>query len=98
LETLLGVQKASRFPSKLDIAKELFLNLNGLPDGSVVYGILINQLGLPHSDQEYLGNKHAESRNVLIENVKVKGLYATPIEVPHLQTNDGTRVQVLFTV
>jgi hypothetical protein len=79
--------------SQLDVAKKLFDNPTGLPDGGVVYGILINQLGLPNSDQEYRGSKFSESKNIHLDNVHIKDLHAKSLEVPNIQTNDGTFIQ-----
>ena len=58
-----------------------------------MYGILVGQFGIPHSDQEFLGSKYVESRNIRIQNTSVRGLHAMPMEVPNIQTNDGSFVQ-----
>ena len=58
-----------------------------------MYGILVGQFGIPHSEQEFLGSKYVESRNIRIQNTSVRGLHAMPMEVPNIQTNDGSFVQ-----
>ena len=68
-------------------------NPTGLTDGGVVYGILIGKLGIPHPDQDFMGSRYVESKNIKIQKTRVKGLHAMPMEIPNIQTNDGTMVQ-----
>ena len=68
-------------------------NPTGLTDGGVVYGILIGKLGIPHPDQDFMGSRYVESKNIKIQKTHVKGLHAMPMEIPNIQTNDGTMVQ-----
>ena len=68
-------------------------NPTGLTDGGVVYGILISKLGIPHPDQDFMGKRHVESKNIKIQKTRVQGLHAMPMEIPNIQTNDGTMVQ-----
>lgn len=77
----------------LEETQRAFANPSGLTDGGVVYGILINQLGVPHSDQNFRGGMFAEAKNIKVANTKVVGLHARPKEVPSLQTNDGSWIQ-----
>jgi hypothetical protein len=68
---------------ELNVAKELFNNPTGLPDGGVIYGILINAFGMDqNSDQDYLGNYFVESRDIHLDNVHIKGKRPPPRPPP----------------
>ena len=73
-------------------ARGVFDNLSRLPDGSVLYGILINHLGVPGTDQNYYG-AGLESKDVAIRGTTVTGLSARPLEIPGVQTANGVFVQ-----
>eukprot|EP01129_Flabellula_baltica_P008647 TRINITY_DN345_c0_g1_i1.p1 TRINITY_DN345_c0_g1~~TRINITY_DN345_c0_g1_i1.p1 ORF type:complete len:1182 (-),score=307.27 TRINITY_DN345_c0_g1_i1:70-3615(-) len=76
----------------LNEAKKIFSNPTGLPDGSVVYGIVINKLGIPHSDDNFYGSGY-ESGNVVIKSTNIHGLHARPLQVPGLKTIGGDFIQ-----
>lgn len=73
-------------------ARDVFENAAGLPDGSVVYGVLLNRRGLPKTDENFLGSGR-ETANVRVRNLRVRGLRANPMEVAALATEDGTFLQ-----
>ena len=54
---------------------------------------MISKLGIPHPDQDFMGKRHVESKNIKIQKTRVQGLHAMPMEIPNIQTNDGTMVQ-----
>ena len=37
-----------------------------------------------------MGKRHVESKNIKIQKTRVQGLHAMPMEIPNIQTNDGT--------
>lgn len=76
----------------LEEAKKVFANPSGLPDGGVVYGIVINKLGVPHPDDNFFGSGY-ESGNIIIQNTEIKGLHGRPTQVPALQTVGGDFIQ-----
>lgn len=78
--------------SLLEEAKKVFDNRLKLPDGSVVYGILLNRRGVPTTDDNFNGAGR-ESKHIEISDVKIHGLSANPIEVPSLMTDAGSHIQ-----
>lgn len=72
----------------LEEAKNVFGNKQMLPDGSVLYGILMNRLGLPTKDDVFNG-AGVETETVRISRVTIKDLRASPVEVPSLMTDEG---------
>lgn len=73
-------------------AKDVFSNPTGLPDGSVIYGILLNRLGMPETDENFFGAGR-ETKDVDIVNVEISGLHASPVEVASLMTEENTFIQ-----
>eukprot|EP01129_Flabellula_baltica_P008773 TRINITY_DN3512_c1_g7_i1.p1 TRINITY_DN3512_c1_g7~~TRINITY_DN3512_c1_g7_i1.p1 ORF type:complete len:1179 (-),score=292.00 TRINITY_DN3512_c1_g7_i1:130-3666(-) len=76
----------------LQEARKVFNNPTGLPDGSVIYGILINKLGTPNPDDNFFGSGY-ESGNVVIKSTNIHGLHARPQMVPGLKTVNGDFIQ-----
>jgi hypothetical protein len=78
--------------SLLEEAKSIFGNPSGLTDGSVIYGIFFNRLGLPETDENFHGAGR-ETQNIVLEDIKVHGLHINPIEVAALMTEEGAFMQ-----
>lgn len=76
----------------LEEAKAVFTNPVATTDGSVQYGIFFNRRGLPTQDDNFVG-AGVESSNIVIRNVNILGLHASPVEVPSLMTEEGSHMQ-----
>lgn len=76
----------------LEEAKSVFENPTGLPDGSVLYGIVLNRLGFPATDENFFGAGR-ETEEINLRNLKITGLHAAPLEVAALMTEDHTFMQ-----
>lgn len=76
----------------LEEAKSIFENPMGLPDGSVLYGIVLNRFGFPETDENFFGAGR-ETEDVNLRNIKITGLHAAPLEVAALITKDQTFMQ-----
>ena len=71
----------------LQDARKIFENPTGLPDGSSVYGIILNRLGFPET------NGKRQSEGIIINNVEISNLHANPIEIPALMTEENVFMQ-----
>jgi hypothetical protein len=78
--------------SLLQEAENIFGNPSGLTDGSVIYGIFFNRLGLPETDENFNGAGR-ETQNIVLENINVHDLHINPIEVAALMTEEGAFMQ-----
>lgn len=76
----------------LEEAKSIFENPMGLPDGSVLYSIVLNRFGFPETDENFFGAGR-ETEDVNLRNIKITGLHAAPLEVTALMTEDQTFMQ-----
>jgi len=65
--------------------KALFMNDGGLPDGSAIYGILLNSFSAAvHGFGASANIEHDQGRDVTINNVQISGLRLAVREVPAL--------------
>ena len=76
----------------LQEAKMIFGNPSGLPDGSAVYGIILNRLGFPTTDENFFGAGR-ETENIVLKNVEISNLHAKPIEIAALMTEEKAFIQ-----
>ncbi|CAK9012862.1 Uncharacterized protein SCF082_LOCUS11692 [Durusdinium trenchii] len=75
----------------LEEAVAVYGNPTGLPDGSVLYGILINKMGVPDVDDNFYGA--SATARIEISDTKVSGLKIHTIEVPAFQSSSGAFAQ-----
>lgn len=70
---------------------ELFGNPSGMPDGSALYGILFNQLGVAINEFGSCnpGSGDKNSNRVFLENISISNLSLKPREVVGLYTKSG---------
>ena len=71
---------------------ELFLNENGLPDGSALYGILLNSHSVAVNGFGDSSNDHQQGENILIEAVEIHDLVLEVNEVPAMYFDDCTEL------
>lgn len=81
--------------------KDFFANPGGLPDGSAIYGILINCLGIAVNEfgaclQNQSGHNKDGSNNIHIENVNIQDMVLKPREVVGLLGKDNSVIQTDF--
>ena len=69
-------------------ANALFGNDEGLPDGSAIYGIILNSFSIGvhgFGDAENIGSQ--QGRNILIQDVDIKDLALKVTEIPAIEFN-----------
>jgi len=71
---------------RIDRARDLFENVNGLPSSSTVYGIFMNSYG---ASVFAISGSPGHSDGVVLRDVHIHGLYKDPWEVPRIAITKG---------
>jgi len=71
---------------RIDRARDLFENVNGLPSSSTVYGIFMNSYG---ASVFAISGSPGHSDGVVVKDVHIHGLYKDPWEVPRIVLTKG---------